>query len=419
MLTLFLFMWLVSAWTALVQFSGGKLRRLESKNRSIFRKAEEWMDNKEVYEIVFRFLSFFAVAVLGTLSFFMLQKIEKFWPFYQISIIAGILTFFIVAVSEMISRILTTRFEIHLLYVTMPLIRVLRYTVLWPLVYMIELIHRKIEKPNSGMDDDEGVSAEDEILSLVENDDGSEKGHNQLEEDEKRMIKGIFDIDKMFVREIMTPRVDLVALSSKSSVTEAKKVFVDSGHSRIPIYHESVDNISGIILAKDFLNDARTAVLNLEQLSHRPVFIPETKAVDDLLAELKKTHNHLAVVIDEYGGTAGIITLEDIIEEIIGEVHDEYDGPEDAIPDFVRLQGGAAIFHGRTLIPDVNETMDIYIPENGDADTIGGYVCAELGRIPETGEEITLNNYIKVTILRADKRKILKLRINLIRNENE
>lgn len=419
-LALFVFMWLISAWAALAQFSRGKLRRLETRNKKIFRKAEEWMDKKGEYEMVFRFLSFFSIAILGTLSFHMLEQIEGIWPFYQISLVAGAITFILVAFGEMISRALTTRFDIHMLYVTMPLIKIMRYTILSPLVFLIEIVHSRIEKPRSESEKGEMVSAEDEILSLVEdNGDETENRHGALEEDEIRMIKGIFDIDKMFVREIMTPRVDLVTLSSEESVADAKKSFIESGHSRIPIYKESVDDIRGILFAKDFLDEEKIARMSLEQLAHKPVFIPETKAVDDLLAEFKKTRSHIAVVIDEYGGTAGIITLEDIIEEIVGEIHDEYDSKDEADPDYVKISGNSAILNGRTLISDVNEMMNIDIPDNGDTDTIGGYICAEMGRIPESGEQISLNSSIKVTILKADRRKILKIRINIEKSEDE
>ncbi len=405
-------MWLVSAWTSLIQFSGGKLRRLEFKNKSIAGKAEEWIENKDAYSLVLRFLCFLMVALLGTLSFFIIEKMRQNWPFYQTSAVAGFATLLIVACGEMISRILTTKFEFHLLYATMPFIKLLRFTLLAPLVMLVEMIHSKFEKTDSGDDPEGRVSAEDEIMSLVESELEEENGSSGLEEEEKRMIKGIFDIDKMFVREIMTPRVDLVAIPATASLENALKTFIDSGHSRIPLFNESVDNICGVLLAKDFLDKDRISKLSLQEIAHKPVFIPETKAVDDLLAELKKTRNHFAVVIDEYGGTAGIITLEDIIEEIIGEVQDEYDSPEDNAPEYNILGDGSAIFQGRMLISDVNEIFDCDISEDGDADTIGGLVCAELGRIPETGEELTLNNELKITILKADKRKIIRLRIS-------
>lgn len=412
-LILLVFMWLVSAWTSLVKFSGGKLRRLELTNKKMFRKAEEWLENKEAYELVFRFLCFFMLAILGTLSYSILEKIRSGWPFYQISLVAGALTFIIVAAGEFIIRLLTNKFEVHLLYVTMPLIKLFRSTILLPLVFMLEKLDSKMEKQEREESAHATVSAEDEILSLVESDGESENGLGALEEDEKRMIKGIFEIDKMSVREIMTPRVDIVALPVTATISEAKKLFVESGHSRIPVYKNNVDNISGVILAKDFLDEERIAKCSkVEEMSHKPVFIPETKAVNDLLAELKRTRNHLAVVIDEYGGTAGIITLEDIIEEIIGEVQDEYDEPESTAKALEEeADEDSGIFLGRTLISDVNEKMDLDIPDTSDADTIGGYVCSEIGRIPETGEELKLQKDLTVTILKADKRKIIKLKI--------
>jgi CBS domain containing-hemolysin-like protein len=270
-----------------------------------------------------------------------------------------------------------------------------------------------MEQWNSQEDDEEKATTEDEILSLVDQDDNSEDDEeSSLEEDEKRMIRGVFDLDNTSVREIMTPRVDVNALSMEDSVEDAVKLFIETGDSRIPVYEENVDNIKGILYAKDFLNSEKIKDKSLIELARRPIFIPETKEVGDLLQEIQKTRNHFSVVIDEYGGTAGIVTLEDIIEEIVGEIRDEYDADEDDAPMHVEMPDGSVVFDARTLIDDVNEVLDSDIPDDEDVDTIGGFICGEFGYIPLKGETLDLNDHdLKVTILQADNKKIIKIKI--------
>ena len=257
------------------------------------------------------------------------------------------------------------------------------------------------------------ASLEDEILDMME-----DEPDGQLEEGEKRMIRGIFDLQDMAVKEIMTPRVDVVAIPLSSSIEEAKQIFVASGHSRIPVYGRSIDEIRGIIYAKDFLAIPQDKK-SLAEMIHTPIFIPETKAVDELLEEIKRTRNHFAVIIDEYGGTSGIVTFEDIIEEIVGDVRDEYDSAEDAVEKPQLMPDGSVLLEARTPVSDVNEILDIDIPDSEHADTIGGYICAELGRIPEQGETYTAPGLFRAEIVKADKRKIQKLKLTVPENEDE
>ncbi len=416
---LLIFMWLISAWAALSQLTRGRARKLESSRRKLAEEAEDWIDSRMEYEIVFRFLSFFTVAILGTLTFAILEKIWRVWPLYKISVVSGLITFLLVALAEILSRALVFRFDIPLLAVTMPLVKFLRFTILFPLVNVINIIYDKLEKRRIETDNMVLVSAEDEIMSLIEREDGGEGGPSPLEDDERRMIRGVLDLDRTLVRGIMTPRVDVEAISIASTVQDAIAKFVQSAHSRIPVYGNSIDEIKGVLLAKDFLDVARISSRPLEQLAHRPIFIPETKAVGDLLHEFRKNQNHFAVVIDEYGGTAGIVTLEDVVEEIVGEIKDEYDTDEDSPPLHARLSVDEMEFHGRTLILHVNEALGTEIPADEGADTIGGYVCAQAGRIPETGEEIILAGGVRATVMKSDRRRILKVKIKLLKDRNE
>jgi CBS domain containing-hemolysin-like protein len=418
-ITYAVFFWLTAAWAALDQLSGGMVRRYESKNKKLAKKFEGWLENKGEYEVVFKLLILFLTAVMAANAYL---YIATHYKNLSVAAVASIVIGVIIVASvlaEIVARFIILRFDIFILSATMPVIKIFKYSLFFPIIIMLRIIQGKLEKLQQKDERfEDKTSPEDEIMSLVEKD--NEEGEsNSLEEDEKRMIKSIFDLDDTLVREIMTPRVDLNALPISCTAEEAKKEFIESGHSRIPVYGENVDEIKGIIYAKDFLDEKAIAGKKLEEIAHVPVFVPETKAVGDLLDELKKTNNHFAVIIDEYGGTSGIVTLEDIIEEIVGEIRDEYDTEEDKEPEPETLPDGSVVIDARTLISDVNDLLDVDIPEDEDVDTIGGYVCSELGKIPETGEETTIEKNIHVSILKADKRKIISLKLKLLEDKND
>lgn len=412
-LAIFLFIWLMSAWDALIQLSGGRARRIEAKNRKLSKKVEDWVENKSAYDTVFSFLVFLTVCFLAVAMFVFVKDRYPSFQAHTIIVISALATFSFILLGEIVSRIFVYKFDIGLLQFTMPIIHTLRYSLFFPVVFLTELLKQKTEERQAGEGDENKTTTEDEILSLVDQDSTEgEDGYSSLEEDEKRMIRGVFELDNTAVREIMTPRVDVKALPVKSSIDDALKLIIESGHSRIPVFEGNVDDIKGILYAKDFLNSENIAGRSLTELARKPIFVPETKEVGDLLEEIQKNRRHFAVVIDEYGGTAGIITLEDIIEEIVGEIRDEYDQNEDDTPMHVAMPDGAVVFDARTLISDVNEILDVYIHEGEEVDTIGGFVCGELGHIPEPDEEITVNNgEIRIKVLKADNKRIITLKI--------
>ena len=291
--------------------------------------------------------------------------------------------------------------------------------ILMPLCYLLEKIRAglaadpSLEKP----------SAEDEILSLVEEsiqeDDGSPSASG-LELEEKRMLNGVINLDKTYVHEIMTPRVDIDALPEEADIDEIKRTITETGHSRIPIYHQSIDTISGVVYAKDLLDEAKlTKAKNAGGIAHSPVFIPESKNVSDLLDEFRQTRNHIAIVLDEYGGTAGMVTIEDILEEIVGEIHDEYDRGESDKPENVSLEeDGSLISDGRLTIWELNKLLNTEISEEQGFDTLAGYIMASLGEIPKAGEHLHVDG-LEIDILEADKRKLTLLKVKKADPQNE
>lgn len=247
---------------------------------------------------------------------------------------------------------------------------------------------------------------EDELKNWVEAED-EEIG--SLEREERRMIYEIFQFGQTLAREIMTPRIDVIALNiEETSLATAQKALLQSGFSRLPVYEESIDNILGLLYAKDLLPTLQSAdtEFNLRALLREPYFIPETKKADELLAEMQEKRFHLAIVVDEYGGVSGIVTLEDIIEEIIGEIQDEYDEREEA--PYKKISETEYIFRGLIDVHDFAEVMDAELPE-GDADTLAGFLYERLGRIPQGGESVRVNGLL-LTIEQVTGRRIRRVR---------
>lgn len=229
---------------------------------------------------------------------------------------------------------------------------------------------------------------EEELKNWVEV--GQPEG--SLEKDERRMIYSIFQFGETLCREIMIPRIDVVALDVNTSVSEAVTVMRKWGHSRLPVYEDSIDNILGLLYAKDLLRvvDGDKPVDSIRELLRPAYFVPEAKKADELLAEMQSRRFHMAIVVDEYGGVAGVVTLEDIVEEIVGEIRDEYDQAEEQ--PYQQISPDEFIFNGRTDVEDVNDLLGTHL-ERESADTLGGFIAAEIGRVPTGGEQVTVEEW--------------------------
>ena len=234
-----------------------------------------------------------------------------------------------------------------------------------------------------------------------------EQEHETIAEDEREMIRGIMTIGDRIVREAMTPRLDIAALAADTDLTEAANFLLERGFSRVPIFEESIDNITGIVYAKDLmaeiLNEGDRSVATI---ARPPILVPESKLIDDLLHDLRGSRVHMAIVLDEYGGTAGLITLEDILEEIVGEIADEYD-PAGAADDGARMVDDALILDGRAPLGAL-EQIGGHV-EAADYDTVAGLVFDRLGRIPEVGDEVRLGN-LTVVVERMNGRRVIQMR---------
>ncbi len=245
---------------------------------------------------------------------------------------------------------------------------------------------------------------EEEIKTLV--DAGEEEG--VIEEEEKEMIYSILELGDTLAREVMVPRIDVVALDITTPMLEALDVIMEAGHSRIPVYEDTIDDVVGVLYAKDllpYLREGRTDV-PLKGMLREAYFIPETKKASDLLPDLQQRRVHVVVVVDEYGGMSGLVTIEDLLEEIVGEIQDEYDSEE---PVFEYVSDDEYVVDARMDLDDLNRMMDVDLPTD-DSDTLGGFIYAELGRVPAVGSHVTFED-LAFTVESVAGRRIKKVRV--------
>ncbi len=258
----------------------------------------------------------------------------------------------------------------------------------------------------------ESESREETVEQMV---DASEKA-GLIESDEREMIAGILHLDRTLTREIMVPRIDVIALDVETSLQNALEVVIAGAHSRVPVYEESIDHVIGLLYAKDLLKTLRDCATDMSVRSLlRPVyFVPESKRLDELLQELQRSKVHMVIVVDEYGGTAGIVTIEDVLEEIVGEIQDEYDTGEE--PLIERVGENEAVFNARVTMAQVNEALALDLPN--ESDTLGGLVYQHLEKMPKVDDQVRVGN-VAITVLSVIGRRIKKIRVTKLPTENE
>ena len=262
-----------------------------------------------------------------------------------------------------------------------------------------------VTKRLTGATDPAGAFTEQELKTLV---DAAVQEDDSLERDETRMIHSIFQLGETLAREIMVPRIDMLALEADTPVGGAVQALLKSGHSRVPVYDDTVDNMLGLLYSKDLLRvwQEGDKIASLRALLRPAYFIPEAKKVDELLAEMQSRRIHMAIVVDEYGGVAGLVTLEDIVEEIVGEIQDEFDQGEES--PYQELGDGDYLFLGRVDLDDFNEVMGSDLPKY-EADTLGGYIYSSLGRVPHVGDQVQKDELL-LTVEQVSARRIRKVR---------
>jgi CBS domain containing-hemolysin-like protein len=287
----------------------------------------------------------------------------------------------------------------------------MRY-VLYPiekLLAFIEFLVRRLLGKSDPTLAEEAERVEQEILDAVS--EGRARG--AVDEEQEDFIESVFELHDTHVSEIMTPRTDIVSVPVDASFADVRQAVLTAGHSRIPIHDESIDNVTGVLYAKDLLRLENGDEFDIHAMMRTVPFVPESKTIDELLRQFRNEKVHIAIVLDEYGGTAGLVTIEDILEELVGEIDDEYD--QETPPEINAVDSDTLEVDARVHVDEVNEALEIELPDEGDYDTIGGFVFSTMGKIPDTGDEFTHEN-IQFKIIDAEPRRINRLRIHVERN---
>jgi len=302
----------------------------------------------------------------------------------------------------------------HLLTWSIPILD----TLMWVFVPLATALHcmDPIIRRLSGVDiqGDNEPDISDDILTAIDDHEDAD----EIDQTQREMVEAVIELQDTTCDEVMTPRTDIEGIEVDTPILEVKKAILDSGHSRIPVYEESLDNILGILYVRDLIHFVGSDEdFHLKQVIREPFMVPESKSVRELLSEMKSRKVHMAVVIDEYGGTSGLVTIEDILEEIVGEIQDEYEHDEEE-PAIRDVAEGVAEIDARVEIDDLEDHLGIAFPEDREYDTVGGFVFAQLGHIPEVGETFECEGF-RFTVTGAERTKVLSVRSEAVDSGHE
>jgi putative hemolysin len=410
---------------SLITVKRHRLAQLASEGNRSARAAERLIEDPSRFlatiQVALTFLGFLASAV-GAVSFSgAVAEVIRLVPWDPIQeaapTIAFLLTTLLIAlvtivVGELAPKTLALSFaERFALGVARPIAFMER--LLSPFVWLVTLVSGLLVRALGGSEKPRaGYLSTEELKLLVET--GSEQGG--IEEDEKEMIHGVIELGERRVHEVMVPRIGIQAMDVNDPMDEVLDLIVRAGHSRLPVYEENLDNIIGILYAKDLLpylkrNGSKAPEIDLRKLVRPPVYVPESKAVDELLHEMQVTKRHLAIVVDEYGGTAGLITLEDVVEEIVGEIQDEYDREESLVEPLSNDGELSYRLDGRVSMDDLRDLFGMPDEEEEDEDaydTLGGFIVHRVGRIPLPGATVKFGD-VTLTVDAAEPRRVAKV----------
>lgn len=339
-----------------------------------------------------------AVTVLVTTTLIVLLGVE-YGP-----VAAFVFAAFLLVVVEIVSKSVAAHHADRLsLVVARPVLWL--SVLLTPIIRVFSFITNLLSRPfGARVRPDAPMVTEEEIQLLVRM--GEEQGI--LEQDESEMIHSIIELGDTVVREVMVPRVDMVCVEADDPIEAILDVVRTHAHSRVPVYHDTVDQIVGLVHVKDLLSGFREGRLEgtVRDFTRPAYFVPDSKRLDDLFREMRREQVHMAIAVDEYGGTAGLVTIEDLLEEIVGPIRDEYD-KEDA--PITVLSDGVALVDGRLHLEEVNAALNLALP-SGEVDSLGGFVYSLLGHMPAQGERVTFDR-VELAVERVDGHRIEQVRI--------
>ena len=333
------------------------------------------------------------------------------WKSISIILITIILSLFTIIFGELVPKRLAMKNYEKIAFGTIGIIRWIS-VITAPFVKLLTVTTNAISKLFGVNENDEEIVTEEEIKMMV--DQGEENG--TIEEEEKELINNVFDFNDITVSEIMTHRTDIFAVDIDMNQEELLNEIIkdECRHSRIPVYDETIDEIKGVLYVKDIIKNMNKKTFKIKSIMKEAYFVSQNKLINELFKELQKNKKHIAIIVDEYGGTAGIITMEDILEEIVGDIYDEYDEIEE---EYEKIDDKTFILSGSMPIYVVNKLLESNIPE-GDYDTLSGYLQEELGRIPTEEENpIIETEQLTFKIEEHEDKRILKVKV--CKNEND
>ena len=361
--------------------------------------------------------AFAAVSLVSDLELWLAQfgPLQDLAGFIALVVVTGLLTIFTIIFGELVPKQIGLAHAERVAMSTSRFIDALG-AVFGPLVGFLTWTTRRISRLfGADVAADERISAE-ELRLIIEQ--GGEQGI--LEAEEEQMIHAVIELGDQRIHEVMVPRIAMVSLPATATMEQAIDTVIDEGHSRVPVYDTTIDEIIGILYAKDllpFLKGSADERPSLRSLLRTPVFVPESMSVDDLLHEFQRRKVHLAVVLDEYGGTAGLVTIEDLLEEIVGEIQDEYDEEE---PMIVQLSDDEARVDGRADVDDLGELFDVELSleDEDEYDTVGGLVYHRIGGVPKPGDQVKVDG-LTLTVETTDGRRVGKVLVVRDRRDEE
>lgn len=326
------------------------------------------------------------------------------WQSISIVIITIILSYFTLVLGELVPKRIAMKYSEKIAFASCGIIKVIS-VIAAPFVKFLTFSTNAISKMFGVTGEEEETITEEEIKMLIN--EGKENG--TIEETETEMINNVFEFNDKVVSEIMVPRTEIFALDMNLSISEViEELSEDTRYSRIPVYNETIDEIKGVVYIKDILISQKNKNVRIRNLMKEAYFVPENKFVNELFDDLRKNKKQIAIVVDEYGGTAGMVTMEDILEEIVGEIYDEYD-EEDV--KYKKIDENTFIIEGSVAVYDVEKILNIEI-EEGEYDTLAGYLIEQLGRIPKDKEKPVIETEKAVyKIEKIKDKKIIEVKV--------
>lgn len=372
------------------------------------KRAEKVLDTIEKYDgflttiLIGNNVVNILLASLATILF-----VSKMGDAYGSTVSTAVVTVTVLIFGEITPKSLANQAPEKFAMAVVPIVRVLMI-LFTPLTFIFAMWTKLIYKI-TGSENDSSIT-DDELLTIVK----EAENEGGLDKNESELIQNAIVFDDRQAEDILTPRVDIVAVPTDADKKEIAAVFSETGYSRLPVYEGSLDNIIGIIHQKDFYEEVIDGDGKIEDVLQSAVFVAPTMKISNLLRELQKEQTHIAVVVDEYGGTAGLVTMEDILEELVGEIWDEHD---EVVEDIVEENENSFLVQGNLLLEEMFERFDIE-DEDSDADTVSGWIMEKLGHIPEANESFEYEN-LKFTITETLNRRIIEVRIERLENKSE